>query len=302
MIDDLSKHAATHREIALLTRQPPGREAYPGDIFYVHARLLERAAKLSKDIGGGSLTALPLAEIDAGNLAAYIPTNLISITDGQIVLDSGCFKRASGRPSMSAPASAASAARRRRRLCATRPGACGSTMRNFSSSKCSPVSAASPIGRSKARSRAARRIRAILTQPQYGPLRLADEVALLLALQDGLLDSLPLEKLDVFRARTSRLARSTVGRFVAAIDASGTSMRLGVLRSKRALSALAAHIGAAPSAKLSAECGLMAERLADIVAKITNVRQLEAVVTAMRGIAASRAQQARWPLGGDRSL
>ena len=81
VIDDLTKHAATHREIALLTRQSPGREAYPGDVFYVHARLLERAAKLSKAKGGGSLTALPIAETDAGNLSAYIPTNLISITD-----------------------------------------------------------------------------------------------------------------------------------------------------------------------------------------------------------------------------
>ena len=78
VIDDLTKHAASHREIALLTRQSPGREAYPGDVFYVHARLLERAAKLSKEKGGGSLTALPIAETDAGNLSAYIPTNLIS--------------------------------------------------------------------------------------------------------------------------------------------------------------------------------------------------------------------------------
>ena len=91
VIDDMTKHAATHREIALLTRQPPGREAYPGDVFYVHARLLERAAKLSKAAGGGSLTALPIAELDAGNLSAYIPTNLISIADGQIVLDARLF-------------------------------------------------------------------------------------------------------------------------------------------------------------------------------------------------------------------
>ena len=91
VIDDMTKHAATHREIALLTRQPPGREAYPGDIFHVHARLLERAAKLSSAAGGGSLTALPIAELEAGNLSAYIPTNLISITDGQIVLDARLF-------------------------------------------------------------------------------------------------------------------------------------------------------------------------------------------------------------------
>src|SRR4249919_81937 len=91
VVDDLTKHAASHREIALLTRQSPGREAYPGDVFYVHARLLERAAKLSNEKGGGSLTALPIAETDAGNLSAYIPTNLISIADGQIVLDAKLF-------------------------------------------------------------------------------------------------------------------------------------------------------------------------------------------------------------------
>ncbi|TNF05117.1 MAG: F0F1 ATP synthase subunit alpha, partial [Sphingomonadales bacterium] len=91
VVDDLTKHAATHRELSLLAREPPGREAYPGDIFYLHARLLERAAKLSPELGGGSLTALPIAETDAGNLSAYIPTNLISITDGQIVLDSHLF-------------------------------------------------------------------------------------------------------------------------------------------------------------------------------------------------------------------
>lgn len=92
IIDDLSQHAATHRELALLMQQPAGREAYPGDVFHVHARLLERAARLSPELGGGSLTALPIAQTEAGNLSAYIPTNLISITDGQIVLDAKQFE------------------------------------------------------------------------------------------------------------------------------------------------------------------------------------------------------------------
>jgi F-type H+-transporting ATPase subunit alpha len=81
--DDLSKHAQAYREISLLLRRPPGREAYPGDVFYLHSRLLERAAKLRKELGGGSLTALPIIETQAGDLSAYIPTNVISITDGQ---------------------------------------------------------------------------------------------------------------------------------------------------------------------------------------------------------------------------
>jgi len=89
--DDLSKHAAAYREISLLLRRPPGREAYPGDIFYLHSRLLERAAKLNDEHGGGSLTSLPVIETQAGDVSAYIPTNVISITDGQIYLESDLF-------------------------------------------------------------------------------------------------------------------------------------------------------------------------------------------------------------------
>jgi F-type H+-transporting ATPase subunit alpha len=89
--DDLSKHAVAYRELSLLLHRPPGREAYPGDVFYLHSRLLERAAKLSSDLGGGSITALPIIETQAGDISAYIPTNVISITDGQIFLQSDSF-------------------------------------------------------------------------------------------------------------------------------------------------------------------------------------------------------------------
>ena len=99
--DDLSKHAVAYRTMSLLLRRPPGREAYPGDVFYIHSRLLERAAKLSKKIGGGSLTALPIIETLAGDVTAYIPTNVISITDGQIFLESELFN-AGQRPAVNA--------------------------------------------------------------------------------------------------------------------------------------------------------------------------------------------------------
>jgi F-type H+-transporting ATPase subunit alpha len=89
--DDLSKHAAAYREISLLLRRPPGREAFPGDVFYLHSRLLERAAKLNDELGGGSLTALPIIETQAGDVSGYIPTNVISITDGQIYLEQELF-------------------------------------------------------------------------------------------------------------------------------------------------------------------------------------------------------------------
>ena len=91
MYDDLSKHADAYRQMSLLLRRPPGREAYPGDVFYLHSRLLERACKLSDELGGGSLTALPIIETQAGDVSAYIPTNVISITDGQIFLEADLF-------------------------------------------------------------------------------------------------------------------------------------------------------------------------------------------------------------------
>jgi len=111
--DDLSKHAQAYREISLLLRRPPGREAYPGDVFYLHSRLLERAAKVNEKLGGGSLTALPIIETQAGDISAYIPTNVISITDGQIFLESDLFNQASAPPSTSATRCRAWAGRRR---------------------------------------------------------------------------------------------------------------------------------------------------------------------------------------------
>jgi F-type H+-transporting ATPase subunit alpha len=99
--DDLSKQAAAYRQVSLLLRRPPGREAFPGDIFYNHSRLLERSAKLSDELGAGSLTALPIIETQAGDVSAYIPTNVISITDGQIYLEPACFSPVSARPSTS---------------------------------------------------------------------------------------------------------------------------------------------------------------------------------------------------------
>ena len=194
VIDDMTKHAATHREIALLTRQPPGREAYPGDVFYVHARLLERAAKLSKFAGGGSLTALPIAELDAGNLSAYIPTNLISITDGQIVVDARLFYEGH-KPAVDIGTSV-SRVGGKAQAPALREAA--ETLRldyaQFLELEIftrfggvTDVQVKGKIGRGQ-------RIRAVLSQPQYAPLRLADEVAFVLALQSGLLDRLPLEQ------------------------------------------------------------------------------------------------------------
>jgi F-type H+/Na+-transporting ATPase subunit alpha len=201
-VDDMTKHAATHREIALLTRQPPGREAYPGDVFYVHARLLERAAKLSQPAGGGSLTALPIAELDAGNLSAYIPTNLISITDGQIVLDARLFHEGH-KPAVDVGTSV-SRVGGKTQAPALRQVA--ETLRldyaQFLELEMFTRFGGVTDALVKDRIERGRRIRAVLSQPQYAPLRLADEVGLALAMQEGLLDRLPLELIGRFRAET----------------------------------------------------------------------------------------------------
>jgi F-type H+-transporting ATPase subunit alpha len=199
VIDDLTKHAATHREIALLTRQSPGREAYPGDVFYVHARLLERAAMLSKEKGGGSLTALPIAETDAGNLSAYIPTNLISITDGQIVLDAKLFYE--GRKPSVDVGTSVSRVGGKTQAQALREAA--ETLRldfaQFLELEMFTRFGGMPDSRVRNQLTRGARIRAILEQPQHAPLRLADEVALVLAVQSGLLDPLPLPVVIKFR-------------------------------------------------------------------------------------------------------
>ncbi|ACE99604.1 ATP F0F1 synthase subunit alpha [Rhodopseudomonas sp. AAP120] len=199
VVDDLSKHAASHREISLLTRQSPGREAYPGDIFYVHARLLERAAKLSKEKGGGSLTALPIAETDAGNLSAYIPTNLISITDGQIVLDARLFHEGQ-KPAVDVGTSVSRVGGKTQAQ-ALREAA--ETVRldyaQFLELETFTRFGGMPDSRVRDQLSRGARIRAILGQPPHLPLRLADEVALVLAVQSGLLDPLPLPSVPAFR-------------------------------------------------------------------------------------------------------
>ncbi|WP_131194508.1 F0F1 ATP synthase subunit alpha [Lichenihabitans psoromatis] len=221
VIDDMSKHAATHREIALLTRQSPGREAYPGDVFYVHARLLERAAKLSKQKGGGSLTALPIAETDAGNLSAYIPTNLISITDGQIVLDAKLFRQGQ-KPAVDVGTSV-SRVGGKTQAHALRDAA--RTLRldyaQFLELETFTRFGGMPDTRVRDRLTRGERIRAILEQPQHSPLRLVDEVGLVLAVQFGLLDAIPLSALVDVRKGLRKALDEGAGPAVKQIEQEG---------------------------------------------------------------------------------
>jgi F-type H+-transporting ATPase subunit alpha len=199
VIDDLTKHAATHREIALLTRQSPGREAYPGDVFYVHARLLERAAKLSQAKGAGSLTALPIAQTEAGNLSAYIPTNLISITDGQIVLDARLFQEGQ-KPAVDVGVSV-SRVGGKTQAPALRDAA--NSLRldyaQFLEMEVFTRFGGTIEPRVQAQLTRGARLRAILRQNQHAPMRLCAEVALVLAVQEGLLDALAPDQIATFR-------------------------------------------------------------------------------------------------------
>ncbi len=198
--DDLSKHAQAYRQVSLLLRRPPGREAYPGDVFYLHSRLLERAAKLAPEYGGGSLTALPIIETQAGDVSAYIPTNVISITDGQIYLESDLFY-AGIRPAVNAG------------LSVSRVGGAAQTkaMKQVAGrmrldlAQYRELAAFAQFGSDvdKATQRRldlGRRITEVLKQPQYSPVPLAHQVMVIYAATNGFLDHVPVDKVSAWEA------------------------------------------------------------------------------------------------------
>jgi F-type H+-transporting ATPase subunit alpha len=221
--DDLSKHAAAYREISLLLRRPPGREAYPGDVFYLHSRLLERAAKLNDEKGGGSLTALPIIETQAGDISAYIPTNVISITDGQIFLLADLFNsdvrpaidvglsvsRVGGSAQIKAMRQVAGSLRldlaQYRELAAF--ALFGSELDKASQQQ---------LGRGK-------RLIEILKQPQYKPVPVEKQVVIVFAGTSGMLDDLAVEQIRPFEAELNRF-----------LDSSQTAL-LQEIREKKAL-------------------------------------------------------------------
>ncbi len=196
--DDLSKHAAAYREISLLLRRPPGREAFPGDVFYLHSRLLERAAKLSAEQGGGSLTALPFIETQAGDVSAYIPTNVISITDGQIYLESDLFN-ANIRPAINVGISV-SRVGGNAQIKAMRQVA-GSLRLNLAQYRA--LAAFAQMGSDLDKTSTAQLTRGsrmveILKQGQYSPVPVEKQVLILYAGTEGFLDDVPLDKCRAF--------------------------------------------------------------------------------------------------------
>lgn len=194
--DDLTRHARAYRELSLLLRRPPGREAYPGDIFYVHSRLLERATHLSDELGSGSLTALPIVETQAQNLSAYIPTNLISITDGQVYLSPKLFQK-NVLPAVDVGESV-SRVGGKAQLDAYR--AVAGDLR-LAYSQFEELEVFSRFGarleeKTQRRLERGRRVREVLKQPRFEPIPVAEQIIVLLAATEGLLDDLPLEKVQ----------------------------------------------------------------------------------------------------------
>ncbi len=202
--DDLSKHAQSYREISLLLRRPPGREAYPGDVFYLHSRLLERAAKLNNELGGGSLTALPIIETQAGDLSAYIPTNVISITDGQIFLESDLFHQGV-RPAINV-GNSVSRVGGSAQIKAMRQVA--GTLR-LDLAQYRELAAFAQFGSdldkaTQAQLNRGRRLVEILKQPQYQPVAVERQVAIVFAATKGFLDPVPIEDVRRYEEDLSR--------------------------------------------------------------------------------------------------
>lgn len=203
--DDLSKHAVAYRQMSLLLRRPPGREAYPGDVFYLHSRLLERAAKLSDDLGAGSLTALPIIETQAGDISAYIPTNVISITDGQIFMETNLFYQGI-RPAVSVGLSVSrvgGAAQTKATKAVA--GALRLELAQFRELAAFAQFASDLDDDTKARIARGRLLTEVLKQKQYSPLSVGEQVVSLIGARSGHFDHLPQD--SVHAAVTALIAK-----------------------------------------------------------------------------------------------
>lgn len=207
--DDLTKQAWAYRQISLLLRRPPGREAYPGDVFYLHSRLLERAAKLNKDNGGGSLTALPIIETQAGDVSAYIPTNVISITDGQIYLETDLFYQGI-RPAISVGLSVsrvggAAQIKAMKKVA----GKLRLELAQYRELAAFSQFATDLDPDTRARIERGRRITQLLKQPQYRPMEVAQQVAVIYAATNGYFDAIPIDDIILTEEKMLDQLRTT---------------------------------------------------------------------------------------------
>ncbi|MGV2826994.1 F0F1 ATP synthase subunit alpha [Myxosarcina sp. GI1(2024)] len=212
--DDLSKQAQAYRQMSLLLRRPPGREAYPGDVFYLHSRLLERAAKLNDELGGGSMTALPIIETQAGDVSAYIPTNVISITDGQIFLSTDLFN-AGFRPAINAGISVSrvgSAAQTKAMKKVA--GKLKLELAQFAELEAFAQFASDLDAATQNQLARGERLRQVLKQPQNSPLSVAEQVAIVYAGLNGYLDDIAVEKVPQFTQGLRDYLKTSKGKYM----------------------------------------------------------------------------------------
>jgi F-type H+-transporting ATPase subunit alpha len=242
--DDLTQHARSYRELSLLLRRPPGREAFPGDIFYIHSRLLERATHLSSDLGNGSLTALPIIETEAQNISAYIPTNLISITDGQIYLSPSLFELGT-LPAIDVGKSV-SRVGGKAQLAAFRAvsGDLKLTYAQFEELESFARFGARLDEQTQKTILHGQRIRACLRQAEGAPIAVAGQITILLALSAGLLDDVPLDQIDAAEAALLKsvalIPDDLTGRFASAAKLSDADRAAVLAIARDALSGLQA--------------------------------------------------------------
>src|SRR5665213_951386 len=216
--DDLTKHAAAYRQMSLLLRRPPGREAYPGDVFYLHSRLLERAAKLSDKLGAGSLTALPIIETQAGDISAYIPTNVISITDGQVFLETNLFYQGI-RPAISVGLSVSRVGGNAQSKAIKGAGG-GLKLALAQFRELASFSQFSTDLDAETRQRIERgqRLTELLKQPQYSPYAIWEMYAILYAATQGCFDKVPLEKIKPAEEALHRELKSKHAKLIEALN------------------------------------------------------------------------------------
>jgi F-type H+/Na+-transporting ATPase subunit alpha len=216
--DDLTKHAVAYRQMSLLLRRPPGREAYPGDVFYLHSRLLERAAKLNDELGAGSLTALPIIETQAGDISAYIPTNVISITDGQIFLETSLFYQGI-RPAISVGLSVSRVGgNAQTKAIKSVSGGLKLSLAQFRELASFAQFSSDLDEETKQRIERGQRLTELLKQKQYQPLSIAEQVVSLMAATKGAFDTVPVEKIKDAQAELINLMEDKHGAVVKTLN------------------------------------------------------------------------------------
>jgi F-type H+-transporting ATPase subunit alpha len=221
IFDDLSKQAVAYREISLLLRRPPGREAFPGDVFYLHSRLLERCAKLSDELGAGSLTGLPIVETKAGDVSAYIPTNVISITDGQIYLETDLFY--SGvRPAINAGISVSRVGGNAQIKGMKKvAGSLRLNLAQFRELEAFAGFGSDLDAASQAQLERGRRVVEVLKQPQYAPVSVEDQVLSIYAVTNGFMDGVTEEQIPEFEAGLADYVRTRHADLLESISSTG---------------------------------------------------------------------------------